>query len=165
MVADASRQQLDHRYIPLERAVGQITTATLSLAALLALALVALFAEIETAWLVGLGMGWAALTAALAWLSHRWPELEFRRTYYVVGADEMEIQRGVLWRHATKVPRSRVQHTDVTQGPLERRYGLATLVIHTAGNEHARVSLPGLAHETALAIRDHFLPREHLDAV
>ena len=59
-----------------------------------------------------------------------------------------------MWRSVTHVPRSRVQHTDVSQGPLERRYGLGTLVVYTAGTDHARVSLPGLAWETALALRD-----------
>ena len=65
----------------------------------------------------------------------------------------------------TNVPRSRVQHTDVAQGPLERRYGLGTLVIYTAGTEHAKVALPGLAYADALRIRDQLLPREGADAV
>ncbi len=63
------------------------------------------------------------------------------------------------------MPRSRVQHTDVSQGPLERSHGLGTLVIYTAGTEHARVELGGLDHGTALLIRDHLLPREENDAV
>ena len=63
------------------------------------------------------------------------------------------------------MPRSRVQHTDVSQGPLERGYGLGTLVIYTAGTDHAKVDLHGLDHATALAIRDHLLPREGGDAV
>jgi membrane protein YdbS with pleckstrin-like domain len=58
-----------------------------------------------------------------------------------------------------------VQHTDVSQGPLERRYGLGTRVIFTAGTDHARVDLKGLDHATALAIRDHLLPRGGDDAV
>ena len=65
----------------------------------------------------------------------------------------------------TNVPRSRVQHTDVSQGPLERRYGVGTLVIHTAGTDDAVVTQRGLTHGTALAIRDHLLPREGPDAV
>jgi membrane protein YdbS with pleckstrin-like domain len=57
-----------------------------------------------------------------------------------------------------------VQHIDVAQGPLERRYGLATLSIYTAGTEYARVDLPGLRHERAVAIRDHLLPGHDRDA-
>jgi uncharacterized protein len=63
------------------------------------------------------------------------------------------------------VPRSRVQHTDVSQGPLERKHGLGRLVIFTAGTQHSRVELPGLAHHTALDIRDRLLPRQTADVV
>ena len=70
-----------------------------------------------------------------------------------------------MWRAVTNVPRSRVQHTDVSQGPLERSHGLGTLVIHTAGTEHAVVGLSGLDYGTALALRDHLLPRGAVDVV
>ena len=57
------------------------------------------------------------------------------------------------------MPRSRIQHTDVTQGPYERRFGLATLVVYTAGTENASITIEGLSHETALAVRDALLAR------
>ena len=63
------------------------------------------------------------------------------------------------------VPRSRVQHTDVSQGPVERRFGLGTLVIYTAGTDHAKVDLAGLEHGVALRLRDHLLPSGDTDAV
>ena len=62
--------------------------------------------------------------------------------------------RGLLFRSDTVVPFGRVQHIDVHQGPLERAYGLGTLVLHTAGTHNASVSLPGLAHGDALAMRE-----------
>jgi membrane protein YdbS with pleckstrin-like domain len=71
----------------------------------------------------------------------------------------------VFWRTVVNVPRSRVQHTDVSQGPLERRFGLGALVVYTAGTDHARIDLGGLAYETAIALRDHLLPHERDDAV
>ena len=49
---------------------------------------------------------------------------------------------------------------DVHQGPLERAYGLGTLVLHTAGNHNASVSLPGISHHDALAMREDI--RAHL---
>ena len=69
----------------------------------------------------------------------------------------IEIKQGVVWRRIINVPRSRMQHTDVSQGPIERSFGLGTLVIFTAGTEHARVQLHGLDHGLALRIRDHLL--------
>ena len=40
------------------------------------------------------------------------------------------------------------------QGPIDRRYGLAKLTVHTAGNHNSTVVLPGLAHTDALAMRE-----------
>jgi membrane protein YdbS with pleckstrin-like domain len=59
-----------------------------------------------------------------------------------VDARGLEIRRGVFWRSVVNVPRSRVQHTDVSQGPLERSYGLGTLIVYTAGTDHAQVNSP-----------------------
>jgi membrane protein YdbS with pleckstrin-like domain len=89
----------------------------------------------------------------------------YRHASYRVDELGIEIRRGVFWRTVVNVPRSRVQHTDVSQGPLERRYGLGTLAIYTAGTDHARVGLAGLEHGRALAIRSHLLPAGGGDAV
>jgi membrane protein YdbS with pleckstrin-like domain len=101
----------------------------------------------------------------LSWVSFRWPEVSYRHTFYRVDPERLEIRRGVWWRHTIIVPKSRVQHTDVSQGPLERRYGLGTLIVYTAGTDHAKVELPGLSHERAMRIRDHLLPSGGDDAV
>jgi membrane protein YdbS with pleckstrin-like domain len=77
----------------------------------------------------------------------------------------LEIHRGVYWRTITNVPRSRIQHTDVSQGPLERAHGLGTLVVYTAGTQHAQVKLPGLELAVAQRIRTHLLPSDQGDAV
>jgi membrane protein YdbS with pleckstrin-like domain len=108
---------------------------------------------------------WAAVNGLLAWHLQRWPAIAHRHTAYRVDQQGIEIRRGVIWRKIINVPRSRVQHTDVSQGPLERRYGLGTLVIYTAGTDHARVALSGLEHNIALGIREHLLPGEGGDAI
>ncbi len=73
---------------------------------------------------------------------------------YDMGADRLRIARGILFRTDTVVPFGRVQHLDVTQGPIERRYGLATLTLYTAGTHNDSVSLPGLPHAQAVAMRE-----------
>ena len=83
-----------------------------------------------------------------------WPKVRYRYTRYRTDENGFTIRRGVLWRGVTSIPRARVQHTDVVQGPLQRRYGLGRLVIHTAGTQDASVSLSGLAYDKALQIRD-----------
>ena len=151
---------LDPRYIPLQREIGRIVTAALSLALLVGSFI--LLTPRRWIWCLAL---WIAGTIALAWLSHWWPAVEYRYTAYRVDEAGIEIRVGVYWQRVMNVPRSRVQHTDVVQGPLERRHGLGRLVIYTAGTEHSRVDLPGLEHHTALGIRDHLLPRAASDAV
>jgi len=84
----------------------------------------------------------------------RVPLRRYHARGYQMGADRLRVVRGLLFRSDTVVPFGRVQHIDVLQGPIERGYGLATLVLHTAGNHNASVSLPGLGHDDALAMRE-----------
>ncbi|WP_246191068.1 PH domain-containing protein [Pseudoxanthomonas taiwanensis] len=89
-----------------------------------------------------------------------------RRIGWKLDADGFAIRRGGLWRVETLVPVSRVQHLDLERGPLERRLGLATLVVHTAGTRLAAVRLPLLALEDAEALRAHLArPVESDDAL
>ena len=89
-----------------------------------------------------------------AWFVLGMPLRRYMAKGYAMGADRLRVVRGVLFRKDTVVPFGRVQHIDVEQGPLERHFGLATLVLHTAGNHNASVSLPGLSHEDAVAMRE-----------
>jgi uncharacterized protein len=73
---------------------------------------------------------------------------------YAMGADQLRIVSGYLFHSDTVVPFGRIQHIDVSQGPLQRSHGLATLTVHTAGNHNSSVSLPGLTHEDAIAMRE-----------
>ena len=84
----------------------------------------------------------------------RAPLRRYHARGYQIGADRLRVVRGLIFRSDTVVPFGRVQHIDVHQGPIERAYGLGTLVVHTAGNHNASVSLPGLAHDDALAMRE-----------
>ena len=158
-------RQLDPRIIPLQKTIGAIVAAIVAAVSV---------PGVVSAWAASGGTGaplvgwlsvWALGNAAFAWHLQRWPAIEYRHASYRVDEQGIEIRRGVFWRSVTNVPRSRVQHTDVSQGPLERRYGLGTLVIYTAGTDHARVTLAGLAHEVALEIREHLMPERGTDAV
>jgi membrane protein YdbS with pleckstrin-like domain len=164
-IADGVDRRLDPRVIPLRRTVGWISTACIAGISLVAVPIVWIANDLRWMWLVVMIAGWAIVVGALAWLAHRWPAVEYHHTFYHVDEQGIEIRQGVYWRAVINVPRSRVQHTDVSQGPLERSYALGTLVIYTAGTDHARVTLSGLAYDTALHIREHLLPRDTSDAV
>lgn len=164
-IADGVEHPLDPRSVGLQRIVGWIVIGPIVTALLLAVLLLVVLAPLPGWAKVLLPLGGAVAALGLAWLAHRWPVIEHRHARYKVDDRGIEIRRGVVWRKVINVPRSRVQHTDVSQGPLERGHGLATLVIYTAGTSHARVDLHGLDHATALGIRDHLLAGEGDDAV
>ena len=50
-------------------------------------------------------------------------------------------------------PFVRVQHIDVSRAPLDKLFGTATLVIHTAGTHNNVVVVPGLAPDRADSLR------------
>lgn len=148
-------RQLDPRYVPQQRLVGRFVALGVTAASLVALLILFAAADDLPPWgRAALGAGWLVLMAGLAWHAEAWPARAYAHTWYRLDADGLRIRSGVWWRTVTSVPRSRIQHTDVSQGPVERSYGLGTLIVYTAGTQHARVALPGLAHDTALALRD-----------
>ena len=82
------------------------------------------------------------------------PERIYRRLGYSVDGELLRVVRGWLFHSDTLVPFVRVQHIDVKRGPLDKLFGTATLVVHTAGTHNSIVSLPGLSPDTAAAIRE-----------
>ena len=107
----------------------------------------------------------AVIATGLSLFSYWWPAVRYRYLGYRVDENGLVIRRGVLWRSITSIPLSRVQHTDVSQGPLQRSYSLGTLVVHTAGTDNASISLAGLQHSVALEVRDHLVSSDEADAV
>ncbi|MFE3767461.1 PH domain-containing protein [Streptomyces sp. NPDC059104] len=92
-------------------------------------------------WLVLLAWGWVML--GRNWRSWRYAER----------ADDLLISRGVLWREQTVVPYGRMQLVEVTSGPLERRFGLASVQLHTAAAA-SDARIPGLVPGEAERLRD-----------
>lgn len=70
------------------------------------------------------------------------PLIRWRRWRYEVREQEIELQHGVLFITRTLVPMVRVQHVDTKQGPLLRKYQLATVTISTAATVHEIPALP-----------------------
>jgi uncharacterized protein len=158
-VADGVERELDPRFVPWRHRRGIVgTLASAAIYGGIVTALV-LLAPLPTAAKTALWSALAAFVVGRAWWGYARPMLDMRHTRYRVDWDGIEIRRGIWFRSIITIPRTRVQHTDVSQGPMERSFGLGTLVVHTAGSSHAQVSFAGLAHEDAVAIRDWLLPR------
>ncbi|WP_121116100.1 PH domain-containing protein [Croceibacterium ferulae] len=143
-LADEPLTPLDPAYVRLVRLLTGIALAVPVIAAL----------ALEVAQLLPPGAVAVPVVLAAGWLLLRLPLRRWRARGYSWGTDALRVVRGLWWRRDITVPFGRVQHLDVTQGPLERLFGLGTLVLHTAGNHNSSVALTGLAHGQALAMRD-----------
>jgi len=104
--------------------------------------------------------GLAAALVALAGGVAAWrlPDLEYRNWRYQVAEDALELRHGVLRRVHSAIPYFRVQHIDVTQGPVERMVGLSRLVVHTA-SAGTDATIPGIAAGDAEGLRRLILAR------
>ena len=159
-------RRLDPEYVPFQRAVGWIVTASMSVCLLVAIGVLWLAADHAV---VGPRSADSGVAALSRWAS---PGSLTSGRRCTTGTPRtcstpkgIEIRSGVWWREIISVPRSRVQHIDVSQGPMERSYGLGRLVLYTAGTAHSRVELQGLSYAVAFALRNHLLPRGSDDAV
>ena len=109
------------------------------------------------AWFFDLPGGlWTAAAGLLmgvafgAWLGRR----RLVRTRWRLDAQGLGLRRDLMWQLETRIPLSRVQHLDLRRGPLERRAGLATLIVHTAGTRMSAVTVSGLDEADAERLRD-----------
>ncbi len=113
-------------------------------------------------WIVGIEL---AVVGTVYLLIFIYQGAAYRHFGYAMDDFGLYINRGVFWRRKIVVPRNRVQHTDVIQGPLERRLKLAELIVHTAGTRNASVKLPGILHKEAESLRESLSFEESNDAV
>lgn len=92
-------------------------------------------------------LGWAAIFVTSFVV---FPRLAYARWRFGIDDEEIDIQRGRLWIDRVLVPMARVQHVDTARGPLQRRLGLASVVVHTAAGGF---EIPALDLERAVALR------------
>ena len=79
------------------------------------------------------------------------PKIRWRMWRYEIRPDEIDLQRGIFWIERTLVPLARIQHVDTRQGPLQRRFGLSTVVFYTAAGPN---QIPELSTPVATEVRD-----------
>jgi membrane protein YdbS with pleckstrin-like domain len=142
---------VDARAIPVWRWSAALTLTPVVIAALV-WAVGATVAGAPAA--IVLWIGWVLLFAAAVAYVWKYPPARHHHLRYRIDEVGITIRDGVIWRSWSALPRVRIQHTDVSQGPLQRRYGIAALKLYTAGSRFTRVDLPGLEHAVALALRD-----------
>lgn len=81
------------------------------------------------------------------------PLLRYRRWRYALRDHDLWIRSGALWVTVSVIPYHRLQFVDTRQGPLDRLFGLASLVVHTAALGTSG-RLPGLDAAEAERLRE-----------
>jgi uncharacterized protein len=99
-------------------------------------------------WVILAAVGVVILHAYL--YIYLFPLLRWKRWRYEVREQEIELQQGVFVVRRTLIPMIRVQHVDTRQGPLLKKYGLATVDVSTAATVH---EIPALPMEEAEELR------------
>ena len=77
----------------------------------------------------------------------------FRAWAYQERDEDLLVSRGVLVRRLSVVPYGRMQYIDVTAGPVERLFKLATVKLHTAAAA-TDARIPGLEPREAERLRE-----------
>ncbi len=102
--------------------------------------------------------GWAlvialgVLVTSVAWAGWLIPRI-WRSWGYSERQDDLLVTHGVMFRKLTVVPYGRMQFVDVNSGPLDRKFGLATVQLHTA-SPATDARIPGLPADEAARLRD-----------
>jgi len=122
--------------------------------------LVVLAAATVLAWLVAPWLAAAVALAGVAALAWAWVAVgrRVRSWGYAERAEDLLVTQGILVRRLVVVPYGRMQFVDVTAGPLDRRFGLATVQLHTAAAA-TDAQIPGLVPEEAARLRDRLAAR------
>jgi len=136
----------------------RLGTARLTIAGVVLLPF--LVAAVLLAVLVGAAWLWvlpAVVVLLLAWVVWLVPR-QVRAMAYAERADDLLVRRGILFRSMVVVPYGRMQYVDVTAGPVARRFGFASVELHTA-SPSTTASIEGLPPQEAARLRDRLASR------
>ncbi len=99
------------------------------------------------------GAGVAVVAVICGLIGERTARRRYLSWGYAEREDDLLVRRGVLFAKLSVVPYGRMQFVDVTAGPLERVFKLATVKMHTAAAA-SNARIPGLEREEAARLRD-----------
>lgn len=81
---------------------------------------------------------------------------------YALREHDLNYQSGLIFRSFVSQPILRIQHIEIKRGPIERRAGMATLQVFSAGGISYTFNIPGLIYENAVDLRQFILDHKDL---
>lgn len=67
---------------------------------------------------------------------------------------DITYKEGVFFQKTVTIPFNRIQHSETSRGPIERKFKLSTLKIFTAGGSQSDLSISGLDPDRAQELKD-----------
>lgn len=135
---DESEQRLDHSALKVWRLMAGIASVII---VLFILSLVVLAVRMNWLWIFPAVASVIALIL-IVFLIVIIPSVRWNTWRYKINEQEIYLRYGILVVSQTQIPMVRVQHVDTKQGPILRRYNLATTSISTAAGFHDIPALP-----------------------
>ncbi len=149
---------MDAAFAPVDQEWTQVSPRLRSLRRLVAVVCLGVFgfaACVLVVWFSAIWIGIALLALIIFVSGGVWWLIErnYRSWRYAERSEDLLIAHGVLYRSLVVVPYGRMQFVDVKAGPVERRFGIATVQLHTAAAAtDARIR--GVSPAEAARLRD-----------
>ena len=150
-------QPIDKKYLTILRLEWLITVLVLTSVAVL------LYFFLPAMQRAAAGVSTAAVLLLVLVFQRVAIEKSFPRKAFAVRQKDVIYRYGWLVASVKICPFSRIQNCTLVSGPLESRYGLATLEIFTAGSGGADMRIPGLEKGLAERLRQYILEQIHLE--
>ena len=141
--------------IPIERAYLTVIRIEWAIsAALILITAIVLIFSIKSLqqpiWIISIAGGWILLTLGYAFVQTK----SFSQKSYALRDKDVIYRSGWIVQKIHTCPFNRIQHSSVRTGLFERKYGLATLILYTAGTDDADLEIPGLKEADAYAMKE-----------
>ncbi len=96
------------------------------------------------------------LLVILVWFAFMfWNVFKLQKNYgFALREKDILYRRGFIVNKTTVIPFNRVQHVSTTRGILDKKLGIATLEIFTAGGSGSDIKIPGLEPDLALRLKE-----------
>lgn len=109
---------------------------------------------------IEMSFGWLWFLIPLAAVPlFAWPMISVPRIGYAVRDKDIIYKSGVFWHTVTAIPFNRIQHVEKSSTPLDRRFGIASLQLFTAGGTGGDLKIHGLPVGTAESLRAYILEK------
>jgi uncharacterized protein len=129
--------------------VGFINTVIIGLIALIFVAMVGFFSETIRPYVL---FGYLAVILFFAFMMYA-EYRSFKNSGYALRDEDLFFKSGWIWTSMIAIPYKRIQHLEVTQGPISRLFDLANVSVYTAGGSSSDMEIEGIKQDEAESIK------------